>query len=262
MKQVATVVLPARARDWAGHKLGHVSVVRPVGFTARKEPLWECLCDCGTVSVKSAKHFDTLRFCGYRCPLKVDHHRAQIATHGLTGTPLYRIYYNMKRRCLDSADPQYKDYGGRGVSLCPRWEDPELFVKDMGPSYQEGLSIDRIDVDGDYSPENCRWVPLPQQQWNKRNSRFTEEQYLQICQVGLTPQLVWNRLQRGWSFEKSIQVPKMEYLSKEDAVLYRSHGLSSATVNARLRRGWPKEKALTTPSLTLRKSYEKTQTLR
>jgi hypothetical protein len=208
--------------------------------------------------VKSPKHFGTLRFCGYRCPLKTEYHKGLVSKHGLTGTPLYRIYYNMKRRCTDPEDRQFKDYGGRGISMCPRWDDPELFVKDMGPAYQDGLSLDRIDVDGDYCPGNCRWVPLPQQQWNKRNSRFTEEQYEAIAAAGHISQTILQRMRRGETFDQALSYPKRAYCSKDEVTLYRSHGLSTATVTRRLRAGWPKHKAFTTPSLIPRTHHEKT----
>ena len=94
--------------------------------------------------------------------------RGRPKVHGLSNHPLYRIWSFMKNRCLNPNIKAYKDYGARGIKVCDRWLDINNFIEDMYPSYQEGLSLDRIDVDGDYEPDNCRWATKSIQARNTR----------------------------------------------------------------------------------------------
>jgi hypothetical protein len=125
----------------------------------------------------------------------------------LSAHPLYEIHRNMIARCERPTYPYYKDYGGRGISVCPRWKDPWAFIEDMGPTYEKGLSLDRINVDADYSPENCRWIPRGEQQWNKRNNRFTEPQYRLMKLAGVRPDNVKSRLRLGWTLDEAMSTP-------------------------------------------------------
>lgn len=93
--------------------------------------------------------------------------------HNLYYHPLYHTWYSMKDRCHNLKSQYYKDYGGRGIKVCDRWLNIEYFIEDMYPSYQEGLSIDRIDVNGDYKLDNCRWVTQNIQSRNTRDIKNT-----------------------------------------------------------------------------------------
>jgi hypothetical protein len=88
--------------------------------------------------------------------------------HGMTGTPLFSVWRGMLTRCLNPNRAGFKNYGGRGIKVCDRWMEFANFYKDMGESYVRGLTIDRIDNDGDYAPGNCRWVPKAVQSRNRR----------------------------------------------------------------------------------------------
>lgn len=89
-------------------------------------------------------------------------------THGFKGHELYTVWCNMKSRCNNKNSKYYSNYGGRGIEVCERWLDIKNFIEDMYPSFEQGLSLDRMDVDGNYSKENCRWATRNIQQRNTR----------------------------------------------------------------------------------------------
>ena len=94
-------------------------------------------------------------------------------THGLRSHRLYNIWASMYHRCYTKKNPKYKNYGARGIQVCERWLDVKNFIDDMYPDYKEGLSLDRVDVDGNYEPNNCRWTTQNVQAQNTRELRIT-----------------------------------------------------------------------------------------
>lgn len=139
--------------------------------------------------------------------------------HGMEGTRLYRIYEQMRARCLRKTSPAYKWYGDRGIRC--EWEDFVSFMRDMRESYDEHVriygtkdtQIDRIDNNGNYSKENCRWATSREQGKNRRdNVRLTYNGETQTIsdwarKVGMANRTLWARLNRGWSLEKSLTKP-------------------------------------------------------
>src|SRR5688572_15323010 len=101
----------------------------------------------------------------------VAHARKNFTKHGLTETRVYNAWKNMRARCSYRGNPQWKDWGGRGIKVCDRWSKFENFLTDMGEP-PPGLSLDRINNDGDYEPSNCRWATRKQQSVNSRRTRF------------------------------------------------------------------------------------------
>ena len=93
-------------------------------------------------------------------------------THGLSKTKLYNIWNGMKARCENKNVKQYVYYGGRGIKLHKSWKKFENFLNDMGQTYKNGLSIERVDVNGDYCKENCKWIPRNEQTRNRRNTHI------------------------------------------------------------------------------------------
>lgn len=115
-------------------------------------------------------------------------------THGMSGTPIYQVWRDMKQRVNNSNSRLYKDYGGRGIKVCKRWQDSFVeFHKDMGDRPSPKYSLDRINVDGDYTPENCRWATKHQQTQNQRLRVTNTTGYRGVSRVSAK-----NRTKKFW----------------------------------------------------------------
>lgn len=168
--------MAGKIKDYTGHRFGRLLVVQyagsvPQGGKNHTGSAWLCVCDCGKERVVRRKCLTSgnTRSCG--C-LQREVTIKNTTTHGLTGTRTWRIYRGILRRCFNSSSKAYHSYGGRGITVCPQWRSSfEAFYKDMGEC-PDGYSIERIDVNGDYEPQNCKWIPLDEQHNNKQKTRF------------------------------------------------------------------------------------------
>jgi hypothetical protein len=173
--------LGGNAAKLHGQRFNRLTVSHAVGRNKHNHIVWLCICDCGNetkVTTQSLTSNNT-KSCG--CA-KADHakdvqHLAAEArvVHGVSGTPEYYAWWHARARCTDENHQSYRYYGARGIRMCRKWRDSvAAFVEDMGLR-PDGLSLDRINNDGDYEPGNCRWATLEQQMLNKRQRGKSNE---------------------------------------------------------------------------------------
>lgn len=150
-------------KDKAGKRYGMLATVS--SFNKNGRLYWKCKCDCGNYTDVLSSSLDGVHTKSCGCYLHTNS-----KTHGLYGTRIYRIWHGMMNRCYNKKTRGYNYYGGRGVKVCEKWHAVTGFYEDMRDGYEDTFSIDRIDVNGNYCKENCRWATSEQQSYNKRNS--------------------------------------------------------------------------------------------
>jgi hypothetical protein len=199
--------------DLTGQRFGRLIVIKRFGTNNRKQVLWECLCDCG--KTKNTERANLRRGATNSCGcLQKDTVRAMgksIFTHQMRQTSEYRIWGLMKNRCLCKTSESYDNYGGRGITVCERWLKFENFFEDMGAKPTPKHSIERIDNNGNYCKENCKWGTQIEQMNNTRRSvRITIGDKTQTMAMwckerNLGYWLVRDRIFRyGWTNERAL----------------------------------------------------------
>lgn len=190
---------------------GRLLAVAPVGYNKHNQSLWKFVCTCGKeISVVPSRVTrGVLKSCG--C-LRKEIGKKQLTTHGMRGYRIYDIWCGMKQRCDDKKSPNYKHYGGRGISYEERWSKFENFYADMKDGYDNKKSLDRLDNNGNYCKENCRWATRVEQANNKSTTLYikyrTENKTLaEWCrELNIKYVKTWLRIYRyKWSPEKAFQ---------------------------------------------------------
>ena len=154
-----------RKINMIGLRFGRLTVLREAGKIGTASAFL-CTCDCGSTKIARgySLRIGDCQSCG--C-LRSEHLKLIKTSHGHYNSRTYHSFYSMKARCTNEKHEQFKDYGGRGISICKRWDNFQNFLEDMGER-PDGYTLDRIDVNGDYEPSNCRWLLAEEQNRNKR----------------------------------------------------------------------------------------------
>lgn len=243
--------------NWIGKRFGRLEVIEYV-MPEHGRGFWRLKCDCG--KEHNAIPHDVVtgkcKSCGCYHDERCKERAAKFEHSVYENKRLYSIYNWVKRRCFNKSEPRYKDYGGRGITMCDEWRKSFDNFADwaLTHGYTDDLTIERVDVNGDYCPENCKWITLAEQRYNLRNTIWVDYhgeriQLAKLCQrLGLSYDNVHNRITvLGWDVEKAVEAPTQ--LETSFSAKCRAHGLNPATVRDRIVKfGWSEEEALNTPS--------------
>lgn len=173
---------------------------------------WNCTCDCGAEVVVAGHHLRSgaTRSCG--C-LQRELMSKRSTSHGKSRSRTYTIWVRMRDRCANPKNLRFSQYGGRGIAVCDRWQSFGNFLADMGEC-PDGMSIDRIDANGNYEPGNCRWATEKTQQNNRRTNRMitfdgrTQSMSEWAREVGIKPGTLRARIESGWNLEQALNKGK------------------------------------------------------
>lgn len=205
--------------DLTGQRFGRLVVNQFAGANKNRESMWICKCDCGrciTTRGSSLRNGET-KSCGcLHSELSKKIAGENFTTHGKTDTRLFRIWSKMVARTEDPKQDHFDCYGGRGIRVCEEWRNSFQAFYDwaVNNGYKAGLSIDRIDVNGDYSPENCKWSTMKEQSRNRRSNvklTYHGETMLMVEwseRTGIKFGTLWARIfVSGWTVEEAIETP-------------------------------------------------------
>lgn len=215
---------PSKRRiDPTGQRFGRLLVISESHRTPKGVWYWLCKCDCGKESRVQTQYLMSGRIKSCGCKRASGIHSTK---HKLTGTWVYYTYKGIFQRCYSPTNSSYARYGGRGIKMCDRWLNGDgvlhgiqCFYADMGDKPSPSHSVERLDVNGDYTPENCVWIPHSDQAKNCRTNRkitaFGKTQNLAEWgrASGLNAMTIQKRLNRGWEPERAVSAPSRSALS-------------------------------------------------
>lgn len=205
--------------DMTGEKHDRLLVVSFYGKDEGNRSKWLCKCDCGKECVVDGYRIRTGKTKSCGC-LSVEKARERSTKHGMSSSRIYFIHNTMNERCFNPNATEYNNYGGRGIIVCDEWKGRKGFEKflewSMENGYKDNLTIDRIDVNGNYEPNNCRWITQKEQCNNTRKNKVLEYKgekhtLTEWCEILEIPYgRTKKRLNLGWSVEKAFETNKMK----------------------------------------------------
>lgn len=217
--QISDGIRPS-TRNLTGQKFGRVTVISFSHYRNNntKEPYWNCLCDCGTQKTMPGRglYRGKAKSCG--CYNK-EMSSKKNSKHGMSNTNIHDVWRGMLDRCDNENNARYKDYGGRGIKVCNYWRDFENFYNDVKDGYKKGLTIERVDVNGNYEKSNFRWATKREQQHNKRDTIYLTVNGLTATVIkwseisGTNQQTIATRYFRHWTHEECVYGKKKELLN-------------------------------------------------
>jgi hypothetical protein len=193
-----------------GQKYGRLTIISTHKASGTYKYYAFCDCDCGTKNfITRVDNLRDGRVLGCGCV-----HREAVTTHGRWGHPMLIVWSHMINRCYNPKDGRYSHYGARGISVCEKWKDIEQFIADMFGSYEKGLTIERINNNGNYCPENCRWATRTEQARNKSSNVNISFDGKTLCLsewsqlIGVPYGTLWERIKiLGWPPERALTTP-------------------------------------------------------
>lgn len=212
----------AKFIDLTGKRFGQLTVIKKIGSDKRKNVVWLCICDCGKETIRTTTRLKTgyTKSCGCLCVQKLLERNTK---HNMTHTRLYKIYKGLIQRCYSPSNPAYENYGNRGIKISEEWLDKEkgfinFYNWAMQNGYKDNLSIDRINNNGNYEPDNCRWATEKEQSNNRRTNHYityngethTLKEWSEILNVSYS--MLSHRFQRKWDIEKALFFPSRKEL--------------------------------------------------
>lgn len=206
---------PYPKEDLVGHTFDKLIVLSWAGKNKHRKTTWLCECECGNQKIIEGGNLKQRQTKSCGC-LRVE----TKTKHGYTGKhngmhPLYKLLYDMKTRCYNKNSKSYKDYGGRGIKICSEWLNSVASFVNWGlqNGYEKGLTIERIDNDGDYCPENCCFITKSEQNNNQSSNHLltyngkTKNIAQWAKEKGIKPATLQARIQYGWTIEDALLRP-------------------------------------------------------
>lgn len=200
--------------DLTGQRFGRLVVIEKAPRDGTHSTKWVCKCDCGNIAIVRGEYMKngTTKSCGcYNEDVRSMKHYI----HGLTQHPIWRTYHHILSRCYNERVPKYNLYGGRGIVMCDEWKNDFMSFYNWSilNGWKPGLSIDRIDNDGNYCPENCRWADDLTQQNNRGNNKNltyngkTQTMSQWAREFNMSISTLYYRIKHGWSVEDALLTP-------------------------------------------------------
>ena len=235
-------------KDITGQRFNKLTAIK-FSHNGNSGAYWEFLCDCGKIKIirLSCVKDNTTKSCGcYKRNLRIK--------HGLYNSSIYSCWNHMINRCNNKDDHNYKNYGGRGIKICDEWLKIENFYKDMGDC-PKNMTLDRINNDGNYCKENCRWATKKQQNRNYRRNRLIIFNGEKKCLIewaeiyGIEPHTLSKRLKKGWPLHKAFnandhRIVTITYKGETRCALEWSKikNINYGTLLQRFHKGWTNDR--------------------